>query len=69
MAVTAVAPAEPTGIAEPQLAGYCYGPAFMYGSNVMKAWQYSSGAGVTVGLVDDGLDPAVTATHLCGRYE
>jgi subtilisin-like proprotein convertase family protein len=62
LATGPVVPAAPSGIAEPQLDGYTYGKTSVYGSNITEAWRYSSGAGVTVGLVDDGFDPATTAT-------
>jgi subtilisin-like proprotein convertase family protein len=61
-AVKTVVPTVPSGITEPQLDGYSYGKTSVYGSNITEAWRYSSGAGVTVGLVDDGFDPATTAT-------
>ncbi|MGD0102904.1 MAG: S8 family serine peptidase [Rhodopila sp.] len=61
-AVTTVVPAIPAGIPAPQFDGFTYGRSFAYGSNITQAWRYSSGAGVAVGLVDDGFDPATTAT-------
>ncbi len=62
--VSAVVPAVPSSLSEPQLDGYTYnGSAPVYGSNIASAWKYSSGAGVAVGLVDDGFDPATTATY------
>ncbi len=57
-----VVPAVAVGIAAPQLDTYGYSRGFSYGSNFTLAWRYSSGAGVTVGLLDDGFDPATTAT-------
>jgi len=44
----------------PQLAGYVYGTTGgAEGSNVQQAWHYANGAGVVVGVVDDGFnDPA-----------
>ena len=62
MAVRVVVPALPANIAAPQFDSYSYAKGSVYGSNVTKAWQYSSGAAVTVALVDDGFDPATTAT-------
>jgi subtilisin-like proprotein convertase family protein len=52
----------PAGITEAQLDGYTYGKTTVYGSNITQAFRYTSGAGVTVGLVDDGFDSATTAT-------
>jgi subtilisin family serine protease len=62
LAVKSVTLSAPVGIAEPQLDAYTYGKTSVYGSNITAAWRYSSGAGVTVALVDDGFDPATTAT-------
>ncbi len=62
MAVSKIVPAAPAGLPEPQLDDYNYGSTSVYGSNVLAAWQYSSGAGVTVGMVDDGFAPLATAT-------
>ncbi|MDB5403272.1 MAG: hypothetical protein JWQ55_5290 [Rhodopila sp.] len=62
MAVKTVVPAPAAGIPEPQFDTYAYARSFTYGSNITKAWTYSSGAGVTVGLLDDGFDPATSAT-------
>jgi subtilisin-like proprotein convertase family protein len=53
----------PYGINEPQLDGYTYGRTTVYGSNITAAWRYSTGNGVTVGFLDDGFDPATTATY------
>jgi subtilisin-like proprotein convertase family protein len=55
-------PSVPSSPAEPQLDPYSYGLTRVYGSNVTAAWRYATGAGVTVGVVDDGFDPATTAT-------
>jgi subtilisin-like proprotein convertase family protein len=62
MAVKSITLAAPATISEAQLDGYTYGRTNVYGSNITAAWRYTSGAGVTVGLVDDGFDPATTAT-------
>lgn len=62
LAVKAISSIVPASIAESQLDGYTYGKTSVYGSNIVQAWRYSTGAGVTVGLVDDGFDPATTAT-------
>ena len=62
MAVNAIVPAAPGGLSEPQLDGYTYGRTSVYGSNITEAWRYSSGAGVTVALMDDGFAPLATAT-------
>jgi subtilisin-like proprotein convertase family protein len=62
MAVRAVIPSLPAGITAPQFDSYGYAKGVVYGSNVTRAWQYSSGGGVAVALVDDGFDPATTAT-------
>ena len=59
----AVVPGVPAAISEPQLDGYTYGKTSIYGSNITSAWRYGSGSGVTVALVDDGFDPATTATY------
>lgn len=62
---TSVVPSVPSGagaIAEPQLDAYTYGQTSVYGSNFSTAWRYSTGMGVVVGFVDDGFDPATTAT-------
>lgn len=48
-------------INEPQLAGYSYLPTGTYGSNITAAWSVSSGAGVSVALIDDGFTPSVDA--------
>lgn len=58
----AAQPTVPASPAEPQLNSYSYGPTRVYGSNITAAWRYATGAGVTVGVVDDGFDPATTAT-------
>lgn len=64
LGVKSVTLSAPAGIAEPQLDAYTYGKTTVYGSNITEAWRYSSGAGVTVALVDDGFDPATTATFV-----
>lgn len=58
-----VHPAPPTGITEVQLDSYTYGPTSVYGSNIVAAWKYSTGLGTRVALIDDGFDPATTATY------
>lgn len=62
MTLGTVVPAAPAGISEPQLDGYTYGRTSVYGSNITEAWRYTSGAGVTVALVDDGFAALATAT-------
>ena len=62
MTAKPVLSAAATRIQQPQLYGYSYGPTSVYGSNITQAWQYSSGGGITVGLMDDGFDAATTAT-------
>ena len=53
---------EPTpGISAPQLDSYSYGATSSYGSNVLTAWRYATGAGVHVALIDDGFDPVISA--------
>lgn len=62
LAVRTVVPTVPVTIVEQQLDSYNYGKTSVFGSNIAQAWRYSTGAGATVGLVDDGFDPATTAT-------
>lgn len=58
-----VMPVPPANITEVQLDGYTYGPTTIYGSNIVSAWQYSTGLGTRVALIDDGFDPATTNTY------
>jgi subtilisin-like proprotein convertase family protein len=58
-----VVPSVPASPAEPQLDLYTYGATSVYGSNIPLAWQHSTGAGVAIGFVDDGFDPATVATY------
>ena len=58
-----VQPVAPTGYVEDQLDGYTYGPTTVYGSNVVTAWQYSTGLNTVVALIDDGFDPAATTLY------
>ncbi len=57
-----VMPTVPSQISASQLDGYSYGKTSVCGSNIALAWRYSSGAGVNVGLMDDGFDVTTTAT-------
>jgi len=70
----AIVPTVPSGIVERQLDGYGYNGTsagsgsgtvapVRYGSNIPAAWRFTTGLGVTVALVDDGFDPATTATY------
>ncbi len=58
-----IVPSVPGTISEVQLSGYNYGTTRIYGSNIATAWKYATGTGVTVAVVDDGFDPATTATY------
>ena len=58
-----ILPVKPNGLTEVQLTSYVYAPSGQYGSNFVSAWRYASGGGVAVALVDDGFDPATTATY------
>jgi subtilisin-like proprotein convertase family protein len=58
-----VQPSAPTGFNEIQLAAAGYGVSAAYGSNIPAAWRYATGAGIVVGVVDDGFDPATVATY------
>lgn len=53
----------PPAFTEVQLDGYTYGATSAYGSNIETAWQISTGLDVAVALIDDGFDPATTATY------
>ncbi len=63
-AVKSLTLSAPPGIPEVQLDGYTYVKTTIYGSNITQAWHYSSGAGVTIALVDDGFDSATTGTFV-----
>ncbi|HTC08635.1 MAG TPA: hypothetical protein VK726_07640 [Acetobacteraceae bacterium] len=58
-----VQPALPANITELQLDGHSYGPTAVYGGNIVEAWQYSTGLGMQVALIDDGFDPVTTTTY------
>src|SRR6185312_13132229 len=58
-----IQPSAPIGFNEIQLAGAGYGASATYGSNIPAAWRYATGAGVVVGVVDDGFDPATVSTY------
>jgi hypothetical protein len=58
-----IVPTARTMIPEVQLDSYAY-PAkaasgAVYGSNFVSAWTVATGTGITVGLIDSGLDPTV----------
>lgn len=58
-----VQPVTLIAVPQVQLDSYNYATTSQYGSNFTMAWRYATGAGVTVALVDDGFDPATTATY------
>ena len=58
-----VHPVPPSNITEVQLDSYSYAPTTVYGSNIVAAWQYSTGLGTRVAVIDDGFDPATTQTY------
>jgi subtilisin-like proprotein convertase family protein len=62
-----ITPTARTMIPEVQLDSYAYptgtpASGATYGSNVVSAWRYATGSGVTVALIDSGFDPSVL-TH------
>ncbi len=48
-----------SGLNEAQLDTYDYGTTVSYGSNISTAWDYATGAGITVAVVDDGFTASV----------
>ncbi len=52
---------------ESQLAGHDYATGAGCGANVVEAWAWADGAGVTASLIDDGFD--VADPSLAGQFE